>query len=113
MALLDSIRVPADIRRLSMDELAALASEIRDCVVESVSKNGGHLASNLGVAELTMRFALRLRFWPFSHRPRLAAVGCGSSVLSTQDAHRAGRDVSYPSEKGIGQRLPEPVGIGP
>ncbi len=54
MPLLDSIRVPADIRRLSMDDLAALAAEIREKIVQSVSKNGGHLASNLGVAELTI-----------------------------------------------------------
>jgi 1-deoxy-D-xylulose-5-phosphate synthase len=69
MALLDSIRVPADIRRLSMDELATLASEIRDCVVESVSKNGGHLASNLGVAELTIALHYVYDFGPFPTGP--------------------------------------------
>ncbi len=54
MGLLDSVRVPSDIRRLSMDELAALAEEIRQKTIQAVSKNGGHLASNLGVVELTL-----------------------------------------------------------
>jgi 1-deoxy-D-xylulose-5-phosphate synthase len=52
--LLDSIRSPQDLRKLSMDDLGLLASEMRTQIVEAVSKNGGHLASNLGVVELTI-----------------------------------------------------------
>jgi 1-deoxy-D-xylulose-5-phosphate synthase len=52
--LLDSIRSPQDLRKLSMDDLGVLASEMRTQIVEAVSKNGGHLASNLGVVELTI-----------------------------------------------------------
>ena len=52
--LLNAIRTPADLRKLSFDELATLATEMRQRIFESVSKNGGHLASNLGVVELTL-----------------------------------------------------------
>jgi len=52
--LLESINSPADLRRLDDDELTALAGEIRDFIVKSVSVTGGHLGSNLGVVELTL-----------------------------------------------------------
>jgi 1-deoxy-D-xylulose-5-phosphate synthase len=54
MSLLETIKKPADLRQLSMDELVALAAEIRQAIVEAVRINGGHLASNLGVTELTI-----------------------------------------------------------
>ncbi len=54
MTLLDSIASPADVRKLSRDELRTLAGELRDFVVESVSQTGGHLSSNLGTVELTI-----------------------------------------------------------
>ncbi|MDP9175874.1 MAG: 1-deoxy-D-xylulose-5-phosphate synthase [Planctomycetota bacterium] len=69
MGLLQSIRVPTDVRRLSMDELATLANEIRERVVQSVSTNGGHLASNLGVAELTIALHYVYDFGPFPTGP--------------------------------------------
>ncbi len=52
--LLEKIKSPADVRRLSATELKALAEEIRQFILASVSKTGGHLASNLGVVELTL-----------------------------------------------------------
>ena len=52
--ILDSIRQPADIKSLSLKELSRLATEIRAEIVSTVAKNGGHLASNLGVVELTL-----------------------------------------------------------
>ncbi|MCL1587094.1 MAG: 1-deoxy-D-xylulose-5-phosphate synthase [Actinomycetia bacterium] len=51
---LEHIDGPADVRELDYDELDALATEIRSFVVEAVTKNGGHLGSNLGVVELTL-----------------------------------------------------------
>lgn len=54
MKLLDNINAPQDIRHLNMDELDILCGELREYVLESVSKTGGHLASNLGVVELTV-----------------------------------------------------------
>ena len=52
--LLNSINSPADLRKLNRGELALLAVELRTFLIESVAKTGGHLASNLGVVELTI-----------------------------------------------------------
>jgi len=52
--ILDRINGPEDIRAVSPEELPALAEEIRAFLIERTSVNGGHLASNLGVVELTM-----------------------------------------------------------
>ncbi len=51
---LENICSPSDIDRLSYEELDGLAQEIRDLLIQTVSRNGGHLASNLGVVELTL-----------------------------------------------------------
>jgi 1-deoxy-D-xylulose-5-phosphate synthase len=52
--LLESIQDPADLRRLDSAQLEALASEIREFLVEKISLSGGHLSPNLGVVELTL-----------------------------------------------------------
>jgi len=52
--LLDSIGGPEDVRALTQPQLEVLAREIRQRIVEVVSRNGGHLSSNLGVVELTI-----------------------------------------------------------
>ncbi|MEK9688888.1 MAG: 1-deoxy-D-xylulose-5-phosphate synthase N-terminal domain-containing protein, partial [Burkholderiaceae bacterium] len=52
--LLRSIDSPADLRRLSRDQLPQMAKEVRQFVLDSVSKTGGHLGSNLGTVELTV-----------------------------------------------------------
>ena len=54
MTLLESITGPRDLKALSPEELPVLASEIRDFLIEAVSRNGGHLGPNLGVVELTI-----------------------------------------------------------
>lgn len=54
MKLLDSINFPEDLRKLNNEELNILNNELRQYIIESVSKTGGHLASNLGVVELTV-----------------------------------------------------------
>lgn len=54
MAILDSINSPADLKRLNLEDLKALSKEIRARIIAVVSRNGGHLASNLGVVELTL-----------------------------------------------------------
>jgi 1-deoxy-D-xylulose-5-phosphate synthase len=54
VGVLETIRSPADLKALPPDRLAPLAQEIRDFLVESVSKTGGHLGPNLGVVELTI-----------------------------------------------------------
>jgi 1-deoxy-D-xylulose-5-phosphate synthase len=52
--LLEQVNSPADVRKLSASQLKALAEEVRQFILTSVSKTGGHLASNLGVVELTL-----------------------------------------------------------
>ncbi len=52
--VLDRVACPADLKALSRTELKQLADELRAFIIETVSKTGGHLASNLGVVELTV-----------------------------------------------------------
>jgi 1-deoxy-D-xylulose-5-phosphate synthase len=52
--LLDRIESPADLKPLSRAELKQLAEELRQFIIDTVSRTGGHLASNLGVIELTL-----------------------------------------------------------
>lgn len=54
MSYLENINSPKDIKKLNIDELDALCGEIREVMIDTVSKNGGHLASNLGAVELTV-----------------------------------------------------------
>lgn len=51
---LDKIQSPEDLRRIPEKEIPTLASEIREFLIDTVTKTGGHLASNLGVVELTL-----------------------------------------------------------
>ena len=54
MALLDTVRYPADVRALSQDQLRQLAEEVRHRHIDVVSQKGGHFGASLGVAELTV-----------------------------------------------------------
>ncbi len=54
MTLLESIAGPRELKELGADQLPALASEIRDLLIETVSRTSGHLGPNLGVVELTI-----------------------------------------------------------
>ncbi len=54
MNILNMINSPSDLQELNYKELDELSTEIRDFLIEKVSKNGGHLASNLGAVELTL-----------------------------------------------------------
>ncbi|MCX7883261.1 MAG: 1-deoxy-D-xylulose-5-phosphate synthase [Brevinematales bacterium] len=71
---LEKISSPEDLRDLSLPELYDLAQEIRDFLIESVSRTGGHLASNLGVVELTIALHRVFRFpqdtliWDVGHQ---------------------------------------------
>ncbi|MDR1596049.1 MAG: 1-deoxy-D-xylulose-5-phosphate synthase [Puniceicoccales bacterium] len=54
MSILDSIRGPDDVKKIKKDQLDDLANEIRGTLISVIGRNGGHLASNLGVVELTI-----------------------------------------------------------
>jgi 1-deoxy-D-xylulose-5-phosphate synthase len=69
MALLDAISCPADLRKLSIPELIDLAAEMREVIFNAVSQNGGHLASNLGVVELTIALHYVYDFGPYPTGP--------------------------------------------
>ncbi len=72
--ILDRIQNPNDIKNIPMKEMPQLAEEIRQFLLEKVSQNGGHLASNLGTVELTMALHLFLDFpedklvWDVGHQ---------------------------------------------
>ena len=52
--ILETINSPADVKRLSIPQLTDLAAEIRERLIQSVARTGGHLGPNLGVVELTI-----------------------------------------------------------
>ena len=58
--VLDKIKKANDIKKLSPQEVDILRDEIREFLIDSISVTGGHLASNLGVVELTMALHLSL-----------------------------------------------------
>lgn len=72
--ILDKIQKANDIKRIDSSEYKVLAQEIRDFIIKSVSETGGHLASNLGVVELTMALHLCMNFpddkliWDVGHQ---------------------------------------------
>src|SRR5438034_2197848 len=69
MALLQKIHSPQDVKTLSPEELSALAGEMRTRIIDAVSRNGGHLASNLGVVELTLALHVVFDFGPYPQGP--------------------------------------------
>ena len=88
--ILSSIKSPSDLKELSAAELNTLAEEIRHRIIDTVSENGGHLASNLGVVELTI--ALHTVFdlpkdkiiWDVGHQSYAHKILTGrSETLST------------------------------
>ena len=72
--ILERIEKPNDIKKISWDELDILAVEIRKFLVDKISRTGGHLASNLGVVELTIALHLSMSFpkdkliWDVGHQ---------------------------------------------
>ena len=58
MGILNSINSPNDLKKIPANQLSNLAKEIREFLIEKVSKTGGHLGPNLGVVELTIALHL-------------------------------------------------------
>ena len=54
MGVLEKVDSPADLKKLSMDELTALAGEVRETIIQTVAHAGGHIGASLGVVELTI-----------------------------------------------------------
>ncbi|HQB60247.1 MAG TPA: 1-deoxy-D-xylulose-5-phosphate synthase N-terminal domain-containing protein, partial [Spirochaetota bacterium] len=53
-SILENINGPKDLKNIPRDKLSELSSEIRAKIIETMSRNGGHLASNLGIVELSV-----------------------------------------------------------
>ena len=90
MNLLSTIAGPADLKKLSVEQLPQLAAEVRQAICEQVAKSGGHLAPNLGVVDLTI--ALHYVF-DFGHDRLLWDVGhqCYTHKLLTGRQHLLGK----------------------
>ena len=109
MSLLESIREPADLRRLSRAELDGLAREIRDFLVTEVTRTGGHLGPNLGVVELTL--ALHRVFdsprdrivWDTGHQAYVHKIVTGRAAGFAQ-LRQAGGLSGYPSRSRVRAR---------
>jgi 1-deoxy-D-xylulose-5-phosphate synthase len=108
MSLLDRMKSPADLRKLSMTELTELAAEMRDVIFDAVSQNGGHLASNLGVVELTIALHYVYNFGPFPAGPDRLLWDVGHQSYS----HKllTGRSPQFPKlrKKGSVSGFPSP-----
>jgi 1-deoxy-D-xylulose-5-phosphate synthase len=102
--LLDSITSPADLRRLDQDQLRQLAGEIREFLVDQISKTSGHLSPNLGVVELTL--ALHRVFdsptdalvWDTGHQAYVHKIVTGRAKLFDSLRQEGGLS-GYPSRK--------------
>jgi hypothetical protein len=114
VGVLETITGPADLKALTPDQLPGLAQEIRDFLVESVSKTGGHLGPNLGVVELTI--ALHRVFdspqdaivFDTGHQSYVHKLLTGRHDFSKpQAAHRSSR-LQQAQEAGRPVGLPEP-----
>ena len=101
---LQQIRQPADLRELSYPELADLAGEIRDFIVQAVAENAGHLGSNLGAVELTL--ALHRVFdsptdailWDTGHQAYVHKIVTGRQAQFDQ-LRQAGGLSGYPNRE--------------
>ena len=90
MKILPTISGPADLKKLTVDQLVELAAEVRHAICDQVAKSGGHLAPNLGVVDLTI--ALHYVF-DFGHDRLLWDVGhqCYTHKLLTGRQHLLGK----------------------
>lgn len=77
MNILDKVNSPSDLKALPVEELSGLCADIREFLIDNISKTGGHLASNLGVVELTV--ALH-RVFDFSQDKLIFDVGHQSYI---------------------------------
>ena len=104
MSILDRINSPSDLRDLDPEELATLSQEIREFLVEKVSKTGGHLGPNLGVVELTL--AIHRVFdspkdpilWDTGHQTYVHKMVTGRSALF-ETLRQDGGLSGYPSRQ--------------
>ena len=99
--LLSRIQRAGDVKKLLPEELPVLCDEIRNFLIESVSATGGHLASNLGVVELTVALHRALQL------PRDKIVFDVAPVLYAQAFDRTPRRICFVASKRWHIRFPQ------
>ena len=105
MSLLDSVHGPADLKRLDHAQLPLLAAEIRDLMVDTVSRTGGHLGPSLGVVEVTL--ALHRVFdspldkvvWDTGHQSYVHKLVTGRGKQAFEQLRKKGGISGYPSSR--------------
>jgi len=103
VSLLDGVHGPADLKRLDPDQLPLLAAELRDLMVDTVSRTGGHLGPSLGVVELTL--ALHRVFdsprdkvvWDTGHQSYVHKLVTGRGREAFETLRKQGGLSGYPS----------------
>ena len=99
--VLEKIKTPDDIKHLSKKEIDILSDELREFIIEKISKNGGHLASSLGVVELTIALYLSLDLandkiiWDVGHQSYAHKILSGRKDLF-DDIRRYGGISGFP-----------------
>ena len=96
--LLDHIQSPADLKKLSRDQIKQVSNELRQAIIDNLSKTGGHFASDLGAADLMVGLQR------FEDGPQVRAARGGSR----RSAPHAFRDVNDDETAGrLGLRAPD------
>lgn len=104
MSILEHIDQPADLRDLTLDQLAELSQEIREFILEKVSVTGGHLSPNLGVVELTLALhrvfdsPTDRMFWDVGHQAYVHKLITGRKDQFDRLRHTNGLS-GYPSRE--------------
>src|SRR3954451_11769498 len=108
MSLLSQIHKPADLRALSMEQLEELAREMRERIFAAVSKNGGHLASNLGVVKLTIALHYVYDFGPYPSGPDRLLFDVGHQCYAHKMLTGRANDFEMLRKKGHVSGFPNP-----
>ncbi len=109
MSLLSQIHTPADLRKLSIEQLELLAREMREQIFAAVSKNGGHLASNLGVVELTIALHYVYDFGAYPTGPDRLLFDVGHQCYSHKMLTGRADDFELLRKKGHVSGFPNPT----
>src|SRR5262245_56151756 len=100
--ILDRIQTPADLRGLTIPQLGQLADDIRARIITVVGRNGGHLARNLGVVELTIAlhyvfdFSVDRLLWDVGHQAYVHKLLTGRNANFDQ-LRKAGGPSGFPN----------------
>src|SRR5687768_1153735 len=98
--LLEKLKGPDELRKLSVGELQQLAGEMREEIFSAVSANGGHLASNLGVVELTLALHHVYDFGPYPAGPDRLLFDVGHQCYPHKMLTRRAADFGRLRKKG-------------